>query len=110
MRRSALLLLILSTCRSSDAQVLIPAGVATIDITPSYPTRLHGYYARKSEATGVSQAISAKALGIGSDQAGASILITIDSRGVPDALVARLAERLRARVGLPREALVVAAS
>ena len=70
------------------------AGVAKIDITPSYPIRLTGYAVRKIESEGVAQHLFARALAIGSDREGPAILITIDNCGVPvnvrNEVVARL--------------------
>jgi putative membrane-bound dehydrogenase-like protein len=110
MRRIVLMLLLLNSSESIQAQTLIPVGVAATDITPDYRTRLSGYYARKTESTGVALKIWAKAMAFGTDKGGASVLIAIDNLGVPDAMVARLAERLQRRAGLAREGLVVAAS
>ena len=72
-------------------------GVAAVDITPAYPIRLSGYAARKTEATNAIHKLWTKALAIGSDKEGPSILITVDNTGVPkhvrDEVVARLAKK-----------------
>jgi putative membrane-bound dehydrogenase-like protein len=93
----------------ADPQPTIPVGVAKVDITPGYPTRLSGYLARKSEATGVGLRIEAKALAIGSDEQGPSVLISVDSLGVSDAIVGHVAEAVKKK-GVSRDGLVVAAS
>ncbi len=93
----------------AEGPPLIPVGVAKVDITPGYPTRLSGYYARKEESKGVGLRIMAKALAIGSDEDGPAVLISVDSLGVSNAIVGRVAERLRKR-GVSRDGLVVAAS
>jgi putative membrane-bound dehydrogenase-like protein len=84
-------------------------GVARVDVTPDGPIRLHGYQARDRESTGVAQRIWAKALAIGSDEQGATVLVALDNLGVPEALTNELAHRLE-RVGLTRERLAIAAS
>jgi putative membrane-bound dehydrogenase-like protein len=69
-------------------------GVARVDITPSYPIRLSGYAARKTESDRVVSRLYAKALAIGSDPEHPAVLITIDTTGFPltlrDEIVARL--------------------
>jgi hypothetical protein len=102
----ALIGLSLSASRVADAGETIPVGVARVDITPAYPTRLGGYAARKTEATGVGQRIWAKGMAIGSDEAKPCVLITIDNLGVSDSMVTELSRRLK----IPRDSLVVAAS
>jgi len=88
----------------------IAVGVARIDITPEGPIRLNGFLARDSESRGVQQRIWAKALAMGSDEQGVSLLVTVDILGVPDAITGELAERLKRRAGLVRERLAVSSS
>jgi hypothetical protein len=71
-------------------------GTAQYDITPSYPVRLAGYAARKSECEGVSQHIYAKALAIGSDREEPALLLTVDNCGVPINIRNEVVRRLRA--------------
>ena len=49
----------------AEGYPLVPVGVATIDITPSYPTRMSGYGGRVKEHESVAMPIHAKALVIG---------------------------------------------
>jgi putative membrane-bound dehydrogenase-like protein len=95
----------------ADAPTTIPVGVARVDITPGYPTTLSGYLSRKDKgpASGVGMRIHARALAIGSDELGPAVLIAVDSLGVSDAIVGRLAAKLAKR-GVARDGLVVAAS
>ncbi|HEV3165454.1 MAG TPA: neutral/alkaline non-lysosomal ceramidase N-terminal domain-containing protein, partial [Isosphaeraceae bacterium] len=88
----------------------IPVGVARINISPEGPIRLHGYAVRKDESKGVQQPIGAKALAIGSDKQGASVLVTVDSLGVPDTMVEEVARRLKAKAGVDRKNFAVASS
>ncbi|MEW6161007.1 MAG: neutral/alkaline non-lysosomal ceramidase N-terminal domain-containing protein, partial [Verrucomicrobiota bacterium] len=93
-----------------SADDLVPFGVAKIDITPDYPIRLTGYASRKTESEGVAQKLWAKAIAIGSDRQGPAILITVDNCGVCANVIEEIASRLKAKIGLPREKLVVASS
>ncbi|WP_422927202.1 neutral/alkaline non-lysosomal ceramidase N-terminal domain-containing protein [Singulisphaera sp. PoT] len=87
----------------------LPIGVARVDVTPDGPIRLNGFLVREAESKGVQQRIWAKALAIGPD-AGASVLVTIDNLGIPDAITEEIAARLNKKVGLKREQLAIGAS
>jgi putative membrane-bound dehydrogenase-like protein len=93
----------------TDGQT-IPVGVARVDISPDYPVRLHGYASRNEESKGVQQRIWAKALAIGSDDQGPSILITADVLGVTDAIAEQVAVRLKRQANIPRERIAIGAS
>jgi len=80
---------------SFAADTLLPAGAASIDITPDYPVRLSGYGSRRAPNTGVSQHIFAKALALGSDAEGPAILVTVDNVGVPASMRAEVLRRLQ---------------
>lgn len=88
----------------------IEVGAARVDITPEAPIMLSGYAVRTSESKGIQQKIWAKALAIGSDAQGASVLVTVDNLGVPDAVTEEVAARLKRRVGLARERLALGSS
>lgn len=92
----SLLLLPLTTFSSVAASPLIPAGAASVDITPDYPVRLSGYGGRRLPNTGVSLHIFAKALALGTDSEGPAILITVDNVGVPASIRAEVLRRLQA--------------
>jgi putative membrane-bound dehydrogenase-like protein len=85
-------------------------GVARVDITPSFNLRLCGYAARGSESEGVEQKLWAKALAIGGDDEGVAILLTVDNTAVPAVVTEEVAARLKKKVNLPRERLVVCSS
>ncbi len=84
-------------------------GVAKVDITPTYPIRLNGYLARKSESIGVEQKIFAKAVAIGTDREGPALLITVDNCGVPEHFRTELARRLKKR-NIPFHNISISAS
>ncbi|MEX2231471.1 MAG: neutral/alkaline non-lysosomal ceramidase N-terminal domain-containing protein [Cyclobacteriaceae bacterium] len=93
------------------ADGMMEVGVARIDITPEGPIRLAGYGVRKkTESEGVLQRLGAKALALGNDAQGASILITVDLVGIPLHITTKLAERLSRKVGVKAEQLVICAS
>ena len=86
-------------------------GVARVDITPDGPILLNGFLARGTvESKGTAQPIRAEALAIGSDERGASLLVTVDNLGVPDAMTSELADRLKRRAGMARERLALGSS
>jgi putative membrane-bound dehydrogenase-like protein len=85
-------------------------GVAAVDITPDYPVRLNGFGFRRNESEGVRQPIYAKALAIGNGDEKPAVLITVDTLGIPDALVERLAKKLNQAAGIPRDHLSITAS
>jgi len=97
---------------------MVPVGVATVDITPTYPVRLVGYSDRKSESAGVASRLKARSIAIGNDrlpgdsgrEAGPSILIAVDNLGIAKNITEQVAERLRIKAGIPRERLVVCAT
>ncbi|MBI1842529.1 MAG: HEAT repeat domain-containing protein [Verrucomicrobia bacterium] len=100
---------LLAPAMTSNGEVL-RVGVAQVDVTPSYPTRLHGYGFRRAESEGVTHPIWVKALAFGDEAEGPAILITSDNLGIPDAMVGRLAEKLARGVGVKRERLTVTAT
>src|SRR5262249_46466126 len=95
---------------AADEGPTVPVGVASADITPSFPIRLAGYGARKTESEGVEQRLRAKALAIGADSQGPLVLVTVDNCGVPGKVTDGVAARLQAKAGLKRERFVVCSS
>lgn len=92
------------------AETLRPVGVAKIDITPTIPIRLNGYYGRNAEATNAAQHLFAKALAIGSDADGPAVIITIDNCIVPWSVRNEILARLKKDVNLPPERIAICAS
>jgi hypothetical protein len=89
----------------------IPVGVAKVDISPDGPILLSGYQSRgTTPSKGLAQAIKAVALAIGSDESGASVVVTVDNLGLPDSMTEQLAARLKERAGIARERLAVGAT
>ena len=82
-------------------------GVAKVDVTPNYPIRLNGFGSRRTESEGVSQRIWARSLAISYGDNPPLILVTVDSLGVRLSMVDEIARRLKVRLGIPREHIVV---
>ena len=110
---SALILtsIAIEMCSSAySAEAMIPVGVAKIDVTPEYPIRLHGYYARKSVSTGIDLRIRAKAVAFGGDRDRPAVLVTVDCLGVPAATTKTVAERIHQRFGVDTKNITICAS
>ncbi|MDF1858674.1 MAG: neutral/alkaline non-lysosomal ceramidase N-terminal domain-containing protein [Verrucomicrobiales bacterium] len=82
----------------------IPVGVASIDITPESPIRLSGYGSRTVPSEGVEQRLFAKAISIGGHTAESplSILLTVDTIGVPTWVTKKVGQRLSEETGVQR--------
>lgn len=88
-------------------------GVARIDITPYGPIRLSGYLrmgARNKESEGVLQQLWAKAIAIGSDAQGPSILITVDLAGINAFMTATVAKWISGKIPFNPDHLSICAS
>lgn len=95
----------------TNAGETMMVGVASIDITPDGPIRMAGYAVRKkAESEGVLQQLEAKALAFGSDEQGASLLITVDLVGIPGHVTKKLGEQLSTKIGINPTQLVICAS
>ena len=81
-----IMIMAVDLAKASDGRPF-PIGVARIDITPEEPIRLSGYLVRTTETRAVQQKLWAKALAIGSDRDGASVLVSVDNLGVSAAIV-----------------------
>ena len=86
------------------------AGAASADITPSGPVFMAGYASRKTPSEGVTLPLHAKALALRDAEGHTAVLITADLIGFDRALSTAVTERLRAKLGLSREAVALFAS
>ncbi len=107
--RSVLVVALFFGAASNSAAQPLPVGVATEDITPSFPIRLMGYGSRKTESEGVASRLKARAVAIGTDDAdgGPAVLVAVDNCGVGAKVTEEVAARLKTRVGLKRERFAV---
>jgi hypothetical protein len=95
---------------AAPADVLVPVGVARIDITPELPIRLTGYQSRIAEAVRMGAPLHARALALGGDAEGPVVLITAELIGVGEETCRFVAAALERRFGLPRARLAVCAT
>ncbi|MGB7156568.1 MAG: neutral/alkaline non-lysosomal ceramidase N-terminal domain-containing protein, partial [Tepidisphaeraceae bacterium] len=93
------------------AQAKRSVGVAAVDITPDYPVRLNGFGHRRAESDGLTQRIWAKAIAIDDgERNGRSVLMTVDSLGVPDYMTIEVAKRLSEKAKLDPARLAICSS
>ncbi len=90
-----------SIFRATAADVLIPVGMARIDLSPTNAVRLMGYAARADipAPTNVLQRLHARALAIG-EGTHAVVLVTIDNCILPGALTTEIRAHVAARTGI----------
>jgi len=86
------------------------AGVARVDTTPTAPVRMAGYGSRTSPSQGVAHPLVAKALALADARGHQVVLVTCDIIGFRRSFTSRVADRVTAKYGLPREDLVLFAS
>lgn len=103
--------LIENTYGRKTSPKIIDAGVSSINITPDWPVRLAGFAIRsKAEAEGTLLRLNAKALALGSDKQGASVIITVDLIGIPWNVTKEVARRLQDKTGLAPANFAISAS
>ncbi len=107
---SALVASLAMTLGPTADAATVQVGVAKVDVTPDYPARLSGYASRNAESRGVGGRLWVKAMAFGSDAEGPSIVLSVDNLGVPEAIAAEVAARLKARAGISRERIAIVAS
>jgi neutral ceramidase len=86
------------------------AGVARVDTTPTKPVRMAGYASRTSPSQGVAHPLAAKALALVDANDHKVVFVTCDIIAFRRAFTNRVAERIEAKYGLPREDVVLFAS
>lgn len=86
------------------------AGAARVDTTPEKPVRMAGYASRTSPSQGVSHPLAAKALALADANGTRVVFVTCDIIALRRTFTDRVAERVKAKHGLPRENIVLLAS
>lgn len=105
----------------SDPLTMTPVGAAVVDITPNYPTRLSGYGSRKLETEEVAARIHARALVIGGAfdawstdleqvQQPFSVMLTVDSCGVPLEVTEAIFTKVKAKHAVKRSRFAVSST
>ena len=82
-------------------------GVAKVDVTPDYPTRLNGYGGRREESGDVAQQLWVKALAISQDDEAPAVIFTIDNLGIRTTMVDKVASDLKRKHDVPRQNVIV---
>jgi hypothetical protein len=100
----------LGSLKAAEPSAGWKAGVARVDTTPSAPVRMAGYGSRTSPSQGVAHRLAAKALALADARDHRVVLVTCDIIGFRRSFTNRVAERVKAKCGLPREDLVLFAS
>jgi hypothetical protein len=90
-----------------SAAAAVPLGVARIDITPELPIRLSGYSSRPTEAARVETRLTARALAIGTDAEGPSVLIAAEVLAVPESLTEAVVAGIQAKYPISRERIAL---
>lgn len=83
-------------------------GFARIDVTPTEPVRLSGYGNRATPTSNVVHRLYARAMALKSAEGEPSVLVAVDSIGVPAVFTEKVAERLKKDRGIARERFVLA--
>ncbi|HEY2155493.1 MAG TPA: neutral/alkaline non-lysosomal ceramidase N-terminal domain-containing protein [Isosphaeraceae bacterium] len=86
------------------------AGVARVDTSPTAPVRMAGYASRTKTSEGVSHPLFAKALSLEDGAGHQVVIVTCDIISFRRPFTERVAARVKAKHGLPREDLVLFAS
>lgn len=86
------------------------AGAARVDTSPTQPVRMAGYASRTAPSQGVAHPLAAKALALSDADGTRTVLVTCDIIGFRRPFTDRVAERVKAKHGLPQENLVLLAS
>ncbi|MDG2390030.1 MAG: neutral/alkaline non-lysosomal ceramidase N-terminal domain-containing protein [Planctomycetaceae bacterium] len=94
----------------ADEQPLVPIGAAKVDITPPYPIRLTGYGSRPVEAEGVEQKLQARALAIGSDDDGPTVIVTVELLGITPELRSAALARINMQYAVSNDKFVLCAT
>jgi len=107
--RCCLFLLLSAACPAMAAaggpDTWFSVGVAKVDVTPTHPVVLAGYGSRTTEHEGVDSKIWARALAIGEQTP--LLLLAVENCGVPAPMVEEVAERLKEKANVERNALAV---
>jgi hypothetical protein len=109
--RSGLALLSLAACTTAGAaEPDWKAGLARVKITPEQPVMLAGYASRNKPFERVVADLYAKALALEDSQGHRVVLVTSDLIGFSAAVAEPICARVRERIGLPREHILLNAA
>ena len=89
---------------------LVPVGLARVDITPETPILLSGYQSRAAAAEKVEMRLHARALALGEDGPGLTVLVAAEVIAIGEETAAHVAQELGRRFGVARARLAVTAT
>ena len=89
---------------------LVPVGLARVDITPETPILLSGYQSRTAAAEKVEMRLHARALALGEDGPGLTVLLAAEVIAIGEDTAAHVATELERRFGIPRARVAVTAT
>jgi hypothetical protein len=96
--------------RAAEPSTDWKAGAARVDTTPTAPVWMSGYASRSKPSEGVEHPLYAKALAIADARDNKLVIVTCDIINFKRTFSNRVAERVKAKYGMPRENLVLFAS
>ncbi|MFM1749613.1 MAG: hypothetical protein RLZZ188_3279 [Verrucomicrobiota bacterium] len=89
---------------------VVPVGLARVDITPETPILLSGYQSRAAAAERIEMRLHARALAIGEDGPGLTVLVSAEVIAIGEETADYVAAELKRRFGLERARLAVTAT
>ena len=99
-----------SLAAATSPAPLVQVGVAKIDITPDLPIRLAGYQSRQTDTERIGTKLFARALAFNAPGQKPVVLITVELVGVGAETANTVAAALRAKHGIERPGLAIAAT
>ena len=94
--------------KTDAAEVPFSAGYYRIDVTPPLGVPLSGYYSRRA-MTGILDPLYATCLAL-SDGKSKAVVVALDNLQVYETVIAQMKEAIKAKTGLPPEAVFIHAS
>jgi hypothetical protein len=82
-------------------------GVASVKITPDKPVQMAGYASRVKPFERVEQDLFAKALAFQDSAGQRAVIVTTDLVGIPPSVLEPACERIKEKIGLRREQLLI---
>lgn len=101
------LAIVFVTAARGDESSAWLAGLSRVDVTPIEPVRMAGYGSRDHPSEGIDTPLLVRCLAIKSAAGGQpSVLISVDTIGLPGSMTHQLAEQIKQTHGISREHLV----
>jgi hypothetical protein len=98
---------VIAVCEGRAAEAEWKVGVASVKITPEQPIFLSGYASRNRPFDKVETDLFVKALALEDRQGQRAVIVTSDLLGFPAAVAEPICDRLRNKLGLKREQILL---